>query len=225
MKILVACEESQTVCIEFRKKGHEAYSCDVIDCSGGFPEWHIKHDVIPLLNGNCNFLTVDGSKHHIVGKWDMIVAFPPCTFLSNVSAPYFSLKYKEPAYVINRWKCRAEAVAFFFMIWAADCDKIAIENPVGFINHILPPDQIIHPYMFATNINDNDYRKKRTCFWLKNLPVLERCNSFPPPEYEKYISNKGKIIYKTWVYGMFGNSKERSKTAYGVARAMADQWS
>lgn len=226
MKVLVACEESQKVCIEFRKKGHEAYSCDVIDCSGGHPEWHIKQDVIPLLNGCCIFKTVDGTKHSIPGQWDMIISFPPCTYLTNAGAPCFSLKYYSPEYVINRWKCRSEAVAFFFMIWAADCEKICIENPVGFINHLIDPAQIIHPYMFAANFNDEDYRMKRTCLWLKNLPALKRVNDFPAPQYEKYIGRNGKVKSKSWVLSFgSGHSKERSKTAAGIARAMADQWS
>ena len=86
MKVLVACEESQIVCVEFRKKGHEAYSCDIIECSGGHPEWHIMQDVIPLLNGDCSFKTMDGANHVIHGKWDMIIAFPPCTYLTNAGA-------------------------------------------------------------------------------------------------------------------------------------------
>lgn len=225
MKILIACEESQRVCIEFRRKGHEAYSCDIIDCSGGHPEWHIKQDVIPLLNGNCTFKTVDGTEHSISGKWDMIIAFPPCTYLTNAGGPCFSLKNHSPEYVINRWRGRAEAVAFFFMILGADCKKICIENPAGFINHIIAPAQTIHPYMFAASIQDEDYRLKRTCLWLKGLTPLKRTNNFPIPQYEKYIDHNGKRKSKSWVLSFgSGKSKERSKTAEGIARAMADQW-
>ena len=123
MKILVACEESQAVTKELRLLNHEAYSCDVIDCSGKHPEWHIKQDVIPLLNGNCKFITCDNNLHFIPGKWDMIIAFPPCTHLCSATQRWFAEK-KKPL------KLQREAVAFFYKFVMADCEKIAIENPV-----------------------------------------------------------------------------------------------
>lgn len=127
MKVLVACEESQRVTIEFRKLGHDAYSCDLLDCSGNHPEWHIKKDVTLLLNGNCIFYTVDVAEHEISGKWDMIVAFPPCTYLTVTGNRWFNYeKYGDNA--IQRMLDRNDAIKFFMTIANADCDKIAIEN-------------------------------------------------------------------------------------------------
>lgn len=152
MKILVACEESQAVTKEFRAKGHEAYSCDIIECSGGHPEWHIKADVLPILNGNCQFETTDGEKHNLDGKWDMIIAFPPCTYLTNAGTRHFSLKCNSVEKVEKRIKLRSQAKDFFMKFVEADCDKIVIENPVGFMNsNYRKPDQIVHPYYFGDN--------------------------------------------------------------------------
>ena len=95
MKVLVACEESQRVCVAFRRRGHEAYSCDILEPSGDHPEWHIQQDVIPLLDGNCEFTTVDGTPHKIEGRWDMIIAFPPCTHLAVSGAPSFAKKRED----------------------------------------------------------------------------------------------------------------------------------
>lgn len=149
MKVLIACEESQRVCIEFRKLGHEAYSCDIEPCSGGHPEWHIQQDVLPLLNGNCNFKTVDGAVHIINGKWDMIIAFPPCTYLTVTGNRWFNIdKYGHKA--IERIEKRKKAIKFFMEFVNADCDHIAIENPVGVIStEYRKPTQIIQPYMFG----------------------------------------------------------------------------
>ena len=126
MKILVACEESQAVTIELRKLGHEAYSCDIIECSGGHPEWHIMQDVLPLLNGNCDFQTADGTGHAVSGKWDMIIAHPPCTHLAVSGARHFEKKRADGR--------QREGIEFFCQFLEADCDKIAIENPVGIIS-------------------------------------------------------------------------------------------
>lgn len=157
MKILVACEESQRVCIEFRKLNHEAYSCDIEDCSGGHPEWHIKQDAIPLLNECCTFETCDGKKHNITGNWDMIIAFPPCTHLAVSGARYFKEKQKDGR--------QQQAINFFMKFVNANCDKIAIENPVGIMStHYRKPDQIIQPYQFGHG------ETKKTCLWLKGLP-------------------------------------------------------
>ncbi len=149
-RLLVACEESQRVCTAFREKGWEAYSCDIQECSGGHPEWHIQQDVLPLLNGDCEFTTCDGVRHKIIGKWDMIIAHPPCTYLSNVATRHYSLRCTPAEKVVDRWKKRAESCIFFMHFILADCDKIAVENPIGFINSAYrKPDQIIHPYQFA----------------------------------------------------------------------------
>lgn len=229
MKVLVACEESQAVCIELRKLGHEAYSCDVIDCSGGHPEWHIKQDVIPLLNGNCSFKTVDGTGHSINGKWDMIIAFPPCTYLTNVATRHFSLKCTAASKVVSRWKKRAIAAIFFMQFILADCEKIAVENPVGFMNTAYKkPDQIVEPYFFAQDESDaENYVTKKTCLWLKNLPTLERSTNLPKPQpLGTYITAKGKTKNIDWEMAMSGSdrAKIRSKTFHGIAKAMAEQW-
>ena len=234
MKILVACEESQRVCTEFRNKGHEAYSCDIIDCSGGHPEWHIKWDVLPLLNGNCSFMTCDGQLHTIEGKWDMIIAFPPCTYLTSAGTCHYSLRMNPEWKVKKRIAKREEAVKFFLAFANADCDKIAIENPVGHMNTIWrKPEQIIHPYYFAVSQEDSEnYVQKRTCLWLKGLPTLDRINDLPKPE-PKYICQgekcKGKAIgwcegIRGTTGGQEGRAKARSKTFLGVAKAMAEQW-
>ena len=162
-KLLVACEESQRVCIEFRKRGWEAYSCDLISNGGGQPQWHIKQDVVPLLNGNCEFTTEDGVKHKIEGKWDMIIAHPPCTYLTNTGNPYFNIsKYGNKA--LERIEKRKEAFDFFMKFVNAECDKIIIENPIGYCStHYKKPTQIIQPWWFGQHYT------KATCLWIKGL--------------------------------------------------------
>jgi len=211
-KILVACEESQAVTIELRKLGHEAYSCDLYECSGGHPEWHLQQDVIPLLKN----------------KWDAIIAFPTCTYLTNAGTRHFSRRINPEEKVVAREKLREEAAEFFMMFANADCENIAIENPVGWMNsQYRKPDQIIHPYYFGDDF------KKRTCLWLKGLPKLEATNMLPEPE-PKYICHgklsKGKKIgwcegIKGTTGGQEGRAKARSKTFPGIAKAMAEQWS
>lgn len=234
MKVLVACEESQRVCIEFRKLGHEAYSCDIESCSGGHEEWHIQNDVFPFLNGNRRFQTADGTVHRVDGKWDMIIAHPPCTYLTTCCNRSYSLKFNTPEKVIDRYQKRDEAIRFFVAIANADCEKIAIENPSGYMNtHFRKPDQIIHPYYFADSKEDKEnYHQKKTCLWLKGLPKLQINSNLPKPE-PMYICNgeksKGKHI--GWCEGMRGikggqkeRAKARSKTFPGIAKAMAEQW-
>lgn len=227
MNVLIACEESQRVCIEFRKKGHIAYSCDVLDCSGGHPEWHIKGDVLPLLNGMCQFYTSDGQLHDIVGKWDLIIAFPPCTYLTCAGNRHFSLKCNPVEKVETRLRLRESAADFFMEFVNADCDKVAIENPVGYMNKVHgKPSQIIHPYYFGDSV------KKRTCLWLKGLNSLVPTEMLPEPQ-PIYICQgekcKGKKI--GWCEGIRdikGGQEERararSKTFPGIAAAMAQQW-
>ena len=220
MKVLVACEESQRVTIELRKLGNEAYSCDLLDCSGNHPEWHIKKDVTLLLNGNCIFSTVDGVEHEISGKWDMIIAFPPCTYLTVTGNRWFNYeKYGDKA--IQRMLDRNDAIKFFMTIANADCDKIAIENPVGVMStKWRKPDQIIEPFEYG------DAYEKRTCLWLKGLPKLVPTKIVEIPDRIKFKS--GKTMAKWYVEA--GNlTKEqralvRSKTFPGIAKAMAEQW-
>lgn len=220
MKVLIACEESQAVTIQLRLLGHEAYSCDIIECSGGFPWWHIKQDVLPLLNGNCGFETMDGTKHRIDGRWDMIIAFPPCTFLTVTGNRWFNVeRYGEKA--IQRYKDREEAIKFFMEFANADCDRIAIENPVGVMSSAYKkPNQIIHPYMFG------DPERKATCLWLKGLPELKPTKIVEP---NIVVYKNGKGTDSPWHMNTMGLPKEeraklRSKTFPGVAKAMAEQW-
>ena len=204
MKILVACEESQAVTKELRRLGHEAYSCDIIECSGGHPEWHLQQDVIPLLKE----------------KWDMIIAHPPCTYLTVTGNRWFNVeRYGEKA--IQRHKDR-EAAAEFFMAFAnANCDKIAIENPIGAMSTLWrKPDQIVHPYMFG------DPERKATCFWLKGLQPLVPTDVVEP-RVIKYKNGKGTDSpwhVETMKLPPAERSRARSKTFPGIARAMAEQW-
>ena len=168
-KVLVACEESQRVCTSFRKRGHEAYSCDIISCSGDHPEWHIMQDVLPLINGKCEFETTDGIKHKIDGKWDMIIAHPPCTYLSNAGACRL---YPQKG-ILNqtRYEKGLKAKEFFLKFLSADCERICVENPVHCKVFNMPRHtQEIQPYMFG-----EPYTKK-TRLWLKGLPPLRPTN-------------------------------------------------
>ncbi|WP_242996725.1 hypothetical protein [Lacrimispora amygdalina] len=214
--------------------GHEAYSCDIEECSGGHPEWHIQENVLPLLNGNCEFQTVDGVSHEIHGKWDMLIAFPPCTYLTSAGTRHYSLRINPTEKVEARIKEREKAVEFFLSFANADCDKIAIENPVGYMNtNWRKPNQIIHPYYFADSTDDKqNYFQKRTCLWIKGLPILENKKNLPKPE-PMYICQgekcNGKAIgwcegIKNTTGGQKGRAKARSKTFPGIARAMAEQW-
>ena len=220
MKVLVACEESQAVCKAFRKKEHEAYSCDIMDCSGGHTEWHIKQDVIPLLNGFCEFETVDGIKHKIDGKWDLIIAHPPCTYLTVTGNRWFNVdRYGEKA--IQRKKNRKEAINFFLEIANADCEKIVIENPIGVMSTVWrKPEQIIQPYMFG------DSAEKKTCLWLKGVEPLKATNEVKPPERVKFDSGKTmpKWYADLWNLPREERSRLRSQTFPGFAKAMAEQW-
>ena len=220
MKILIACEESQRVCIAFREKGHEAYSCDIQECSGGHPEWHILGDVLPILNGNTKFITQDGTLHEISGKWDMIIAHPPCTYLTVTGNRWFNIeKYGKKA--IKRYEQRKEAIQFFSRIVNANCDKIAIENPIGIMSTVWEkPTQIIQPFMFGEPF------EKKTCLWLKNLPKLNSTKLVIPPERIKFKSGKTMPEWyaKLWALPKEEREKERSKTFIGIARAMAEQW-
>jgi len=203
MKILIACEESQTVCKAFREKGHEAYSCDILPCSGGHPEWHIKGDVLEQLDKG----------------WDMMIAHPPCTYLTITGNRWFNIeKYGEKA--IKRFKDREEAVDFFMKIANAPIEKICIENPLGIVStRWRKPDQIIQPYQFGHS------EAKKTCLWLKGLKTLTH-TKIVEPEYTTYKSGKRMA---TWYAEAWKLPKEkrtilRSKTFQGIANAMAKQW-
>ncbi len=213
MFVLVACEESQAVTKEFRKLGHIAFSCDIQDCSGGFPEWHIKSDVLSLINGFCSFYTCDGAFHSINSKWDILIAFPPCTYLSSAGNRFLN----SPGRAVKR----SMAADFFLKFVNANCPRIAIENPVGYMNsHFKKPTQIIQPFYFG------DCVRKRTCLWLFNLPALVPDYMVLPPE-PVYIRDNGTKVH--WVESVSGSNRKkaflRSKTFPGVAAAMAWQWS
>lgn len=220
MNVLIACEESQRVCNAFRERGHRAFSCDIQECSGGYPEYHIKGDVLPLLNGKCSFFTQDNTWHHVYGKWDLIIAHPPCTYLTVTGNKWFNVsKYGEKA--LKRLEYREEAKNFFMKFVYADCDKIVIENPIGYMStRYRKPDQIIQPYMFG------DPSRKATCLWLKNLKQLVATNIVEP---EIIVYKNGKGTDNPWHMETMKlpkeeRAKERSKTFPGIAKAMAEQW-
>ncbi len=204
MKVLIACEESQRVCISFRERGHEAYSCDLQSCSGGHPEWHIQKDVTSLLNEN----------------WDIIIAHPPCTYLTVACNRSFDTgKYGKQAW--ERMRLRNESIAFFYKFVTANCKKIAIENPVGIMSTAFrKPDQIVQPYQFG------DPYEKRTCFWLKGLPKLIPTKIVEPEPRRIFASSNSMPEWYCKLVNLPQDirSKERSKTFWGIARAMAEQW-
>ena len=231
MNVLIACEESQRVCAAFRAKGHNAFSCDIMECSGGHPEWHIMGDVLKILNKKyipfagegVEFATCDGKNHFIVGGWDMIIAFPPCTHLCSAGQHWFSRGLKDP-------QLREDAVAFFMEFVNADCPRIAIENPVGIMStRYRKPDCKTQPW------HHGHPETKTTCLWLKGLPPLEPTHILEKPE----GGWNNQQITKDGRYGGFKNYDEngkiiawndprtaiiRSKTYPGIALAMADQW-
>lgn len=203
MRVLVACEESQAVTIELRKIGIEAYSCDLLPCSGGHPEWHLQQDVIPLLE--C--------------EWDMIIAFPPCTHLAVSGARYFEQKRKDGR--------QQQGIDFFMKFANCKCKHICIENPIGIMSSIYrKPDQIIQPYMFG------DKFTKSTCLWLKNLPNLKPTNIVEKGEFYEWVDKNGKHKRQAkWFFDALKNAKTneersiiRSKTFPGIAKAMATQF-
>lgn len=222
MKILVACEESQAVTKELRRLGHEAYSCDLLDQSGGRPEWHVVQDVLPLLNGECIFTTTDGQTHNIVGRWDMIIAFPPCTHLAVSGAAHFAKKRADGR--------QQQGINFFMRCASANCPRIAIENPVGIMStQWRKPDQIIQPWQFA--LTEEEKTEKSTCLWLKGLTPLQTViKEKPNLAYFEWTTRDGKTKRQTlWYYNTrclphADRARAASKTFPGIARAMAEQW-
>lgn len=221
LKVLIACEESQRVCIEFRKLGHEAYSADIQEPSGGHPEWHIHCDVLNVLNGG-EFSTMNGESHN-VDKWDLIIAHPPCTYLSNAGACRLYKVINGITYIEReRFEKGLDGKEFFMICYNAECEHIAVENPIPSAIYRMPPyTQSIQPYEYG-----EPYSKK-TCLWLKGLPNLEPTKILT--EYKPYVScgtskNKGNKD-KSGVSRSGGAAKVRSKTFPGIAQAMAQQWS
>lgn len=220
MNVLIACEESQEVCKAFRARGHNAFSCDIQECSGGHPEWHILCDALELINGDCNFTTMNPQEFdfHYIDKWDLIIAHPPCTDLAVSGARWFPEKQKDMR--------QQKSVAFFMQMICAHCDKIAVENPIGIMSTVYrKPDQIIQPYQFGHHV------RKATCLWLKGLPPLAPTDVVDPGELDEHgftiggamqmaRDENGKII----PWNDPRTAKARSRTFSGIAKAMAEQW-
>lgn len=219
INVLVACEESQRVCEAFRKRGVNAFSCDLIECSGGHPEWHIQCDVLLILNGDCHFKTMDGVEHNIVGKWDLIIAHPPCTRLCSSGQRW--LYWGTEEYRAKKRQEQKEAIEFFMSFVKADCDHIAIENPIGIMStHYRKPDCVYNPYDFI-----GETQCKKTCLWLKDLPPLKPTREIPLPKEERTQGILApEIDGKKLSWSNPKTAKLRSQTPLGVAEAMAEQW-
>ena len=215
MRVLIACEESQAVCIAFRERGHEAYSCDIQEPSGGHPEWHICGDALAAIRGGY-IVTMDGVGHH-VGKWDLLIAHPPCTYLTNAGAVRMTVKGELQR---ERYEKAMAARDFFMQMWTASVERIAIENPTPMgIVKLPPPTQVIQPFQFGHPYS------KRTCLWLKNLPTLIPTSFIS--NYEPYVNGGCKDAYgrcRRFQGRNERDQKTRSKTFPGIAAAMADQW-
>lgn len=215
MKVLVACEESQRVCAAFRERGHEAYSCDIQEPSGGHPEWHILGDALEAVKGG-SVTTMDGVSHE-VGKWDLLIAHPPCTYLTNAGAVRMR---KNGEIVPERYAKAMEAKTFFMAFYDANIPKIAVENPTPMKIVGLPAySQAIQPYEYGHPYS------KRTCLWLKNLPALQPTDVLD--YHEPYVNGGCKDAHGN--YRKFRGRKERdpktrAKTFEGIAKAMAEQW-
>ena len=210
-EILIACEESQAITKAFRKLGYNAYSCDLLPCSGGHPEWHIQGDAIAEAYS---------------GKYDMMIAHPPCTYLAVSGARW--LYNKDGSRNEERYENQAEALDFVQQLMNAPIEHIAIENPISVISsHIRKPDQIVHPYMFG------DKASKSTCLWLKNIPKLIPTDIVEKGEFVEWIGKNGKKKRQPkWYYDALAKAKNpeerrtlRSKTFQGMADAIASQWS
>lgn len=234
MNVLIACEESQEVCKAFRAKGHRAFSCDIQECSGGHPEWHINGDVTEIVNpmfikewdyyGILPFSTLDGEVHTVRGKWDLIIAHPPCQKLSVAGGVNLGRKDGSVCQT-QEWRekffnDRTDAAIFFMRFLAADCDKVCVENPVGYMStHFRKPDQYIEPFQYG------DPWKKKTGLWLKGLPLLRPTQVVIP--HGKWVQQNKKNMApreEAWEIVGFRDAKTRSKTFPGIAKAMADQW-
>ena len=223
MNVLIACEESQEVCKAFRDQGHRACSCDIQECSGGHPEWHICGDALETINPTSRcFITQDGTTHTHT-QWDLLIAHPPCTDLAVSGARWFPEKQRDFR--------QQKSIVFFMQMALANIPKIAVENPICIMSNVWrKPDQIIQPYEYGHRT------KKATCLWLKNLPKLKPTN-IVEPEIVTYVGKNGKVSRfgkgigqaigedgKRYAYNDPMTAKLRSKTFPGIAKAMADQW-
>ena len=230
LKVLILCEESQRICMEFRKLNHNAFSCDLQDCSGGHPEFHIKGNVFQVIHHDgrdVTFSTMDGTMHRIL-RFDLVICHPCCRFLSNAGARYLNRdKYGKSAIerIFNRQKAILDFLDFVSLCEHIS-DHYAIENPIGCMSEVYrAPDQIIQPWQFGDNV------QKSTCLWLKNLPPLQiECETRPEPDYVYHTNRNGKtsrferFFYETRFLPEADRRRERSKTFPGIARAIASQW-
>ncbi len=232
LNVLVACEESQRVCTEFRKLGHNAFSCDLLECSGGHPEWHFHQDVLEVIK-NRGGLLQSGDEYYIDGEWDIMIAHPPCTYLAVSGARWYyhpddkdlpvEQRRPHPRFP-NRAQDREEGVAFFMSLINAPIEHIAVENPIGIMNtRYRKPDQVVQPYYFG------DEASKSTCLWLKNLPLLKKTKVVGTGEWVHLSSGKKLPKWYSDALTKAKTSEERrnlrSKTFPGFAKAMAEQWS
>lgn len=231
LNVLIACEESQTVCAEFRKLGHNAYSCDLQNCSGGHPEWHFNMDALAVINDKGGMLET-GEEYHLPEgeQWDLLIAHPPCTFLAVSGARWMyhpddkelpvDQRRPHPKHP-NRRQQQDEGADFFMKFINSPVEHVAVENPVGVMStRFRKPDQIVQPYMFG------DEATKTTCLWLKNLPPLTPTNIVGKGE--RHVYADGKKSDPQWIYDAWRSKdrqKIRSKTFPGIAKAMAEQWS
>lgn len=201
-KVLIACEESQAVCKAFRARGFEAYSCDILPCSGGHPEWHIQGDVLEQLGK----------------EWDLIIAHPPCTYLTVTGNKWMKPEFSER--FPNRQQQRLDAIDFFMRFFEVDCQHLAVENPVGIMSTVFrKPDQYIHPYYFG------DPHSKKTGLWLRGLPKLTPTNVVEPLFYTYKDGRRDPLWHvESMKLPKEERTKVRSKTFEGIAEAMAEQW-
>jgi hypothetical protein len=230
MNVLIACEESQTVCASFRKLGFNAYSCDLVECSGGHPEWHLLGDALDVIKNNGG-ITQDGNLV-LVDKWHLMIAHPPCTYLTSSGAKWYyhpedkhlPIEDRRPHPKFpNRKQDQEDGANFFMALMNANIDYIAVENPVGVMStRYRKPDQIVQPFMFGNSA------RKTTCLWLKGLPPLEATELVS--QGESIVFRSGKKMPK-WYCDALTNAKTdaerrklRSKTFDGIAQAMAQQW-
>lgn len=231
MKVLVACEESQAITKELRKLGHQAYSCDLLPCSGGHPEWHFQQDVFKIIEQRGGKLQ-NGKYYRSKKKWELMIAHPPCTYLAVSGAKWYyhpddshlpvQARRPHPKYP-NRAFDREDALKFFIALCEADIEKIAVENPIGIVSsRYRKPDQIVQPYMFG------DEATKTTCLWTKNLPKLEPTKIVGKGERIEFKSGKSQPKWYSDAFVKAKTAEERrtlrSKTFPGMAKAIAKQW-
>lgn len=219
MKVLIACECSQMVCVEFRKLGVECYSCDIEKEYGGHPEWHIQDDVLKVLHGDCDFTTNDGERHHI-DKWDLVVAHPPCTFFCMAQNGLYDRKRLGDEYVDRRLARQKEAFKFF-LEFTNLASPTVIENPPGALTKLFrKANQTIQPFQFG------DSATKATCLWLFGLPKLQPTKQVPPPPIHMFASGNtmGRWFYEASCLPAKDRARARSKTFPGIAKAIATQY-